>query len=253
MPPRITLEVAVTTPEEAVAAVSAGADRLELCSALEVGGVTPSQATFLLTRLSVAVPLFVLVRPRTGGFVTDQIDVGTIAADIGSFLAVPQTGDRKPADGVVFGAIESPDRIDPWCRRWAGQAAGRITFHRAFDFLSHLPAALEQLIDIGFKRVLTSGGAPTALEGADVIAGLVRQAAGRIEILPGGGVTPENVVELVRRTGCTQVHGSFRSPVHDPTLAGNPALAVGMGGGMALDPAKVAAARAALDRYSAGG
>lgn len=250
MPPRITLEVAVTCVAEATAAKYAGADRLELCSALDVGGVTPSFGLCSHVLDWVRCPVVVLVRPQSGGFVYLHEEMEVMRTDVERCLVY---GASAVAVGVVRSERGRTALHHDYCRELADLSGGRAVFHRAFDFLSHLPSALEQLIDLGFQRVLTSGGAPTALDGADVIAGLIEQAAGRIEILPGGGVTPENVVELVRRTGCTQVHGSFRSPVHDPTLAGNPALAAGMGGGMSLDPTKVAAARAALDRYSVGG
>ncbi|MBX9626286.1 MAG: hypothetical protein K2X82_20980 [Gemmataceae bacterium] len=244
---RITLEVAVTTPDEAVAAVAAGADRLELCSALEVGGLTPSPGAFLTCRDAVAAPICVLLRPRVGGFAYPEDEFDVLASDAELFMS-------EGADAVVVGGLTPAGRIDRvLCRRLVDAADGdAVVFHRAFDFLPDPLAALEELIELGFQRVLTSGGAPTALEGADVIAKLIQRAAGRIEVLPGGGVTPENIEELVRRTGCDQVHGSFRSPVTDPTLASNPALAAGMGGGMALDPAKVAATRAVLDRLAAG-
>lgn len=246
MPPRITLEVAVTTPDEAVAAVAAGADRLELCSALEVGGLTPSPGTFDAVRDLVEVPVWVLLRPRPGGFVYLEVEFEVIRMDLDSF-------EDAGADGFVVGLLAGPHRLDPdRCSRQVVESEGKVAFHRAFDFLPNPFAALEELIDLGFERVLTSGGAPTALEGAEVIAKLIEQAAGRIQVLPGGGITPENVEELVRCTGCDQVHGSFRSPVTDPTLAANPALAAGMGGGLALDPAKVAATRAVLDRLAAG-
>jgi copper homeostasis protein len=244
---RIILEVAVTTPDEAAAAVAAGADRLELCSALEVGGVTPWVELDGIGWVDEEFPAYLLLRPRPGGFVYTPQEWLAVRSQAEVYLQ----GDR--VGGVVSGVLAKPGMIHRGrCRELVKLANGRAVFHRAFDFLPDPFAALEELIDLGFERVLTSGGAPTALEGAEVIAKLIKQAAGRIEILPGGGVTPENVEELVRRTGCDQVHGSFRSPVHDPTLAANPALAAGMGGGMALDPAKVAATRAVLDRLAAG-
>ncbi|MBX9584793.1 MAG: hypothetical protein K2X87_31200 [Gemmataceae bacterium] len=249
MPRRITLEVAVTTPDEAVAAVAAGADRLELCAALEVGGVTPSVGLDFQVRQAVGCPVVILIRPRPGGFVYSAGEIEAMREEV----LIWQDREREPVKFVlgVLGWGDGRPVLDrDRCRELAQTAEWRVAFHRAFDFLPDLPAALEDLIDLGFKRVLTSGGKPTALEGADVIAKLIERARGRIEILPGGGITPENVEELVRRTGCDQVHGSFRSPVTDPTLAANPALAAGMGGGTALDPARVAATRAVLDRLA---
>lgn len=200
----ILLEVAVTTAEEAKRAAAAGADRLELCSALEVGGVTPSSATFLDVREAVAIPVWVLIRPRPGGFHYSDSEFATLKRDVKCFLS-------RGADGIVCGVLTAEHSIDRERNaELVAIAKGRAAFHRAFDLVPNRLAALEQLIDLGFCRVLTSGGAATALEGADEIANLIRAARGRIEVFPGGGIDPSNVRELVRRTGCTQVHGSFR-------------------------------------------
>jgi copper homeostasis protein len=238
---RVSLEIAVTTADEAVLAVAAGADRLELGAALEVGGVTPSPGTFLAVRGAVGVPVYVLLRPRPGGFVYTDAEFRTVLRDADWFRA-------NGADGVVFGALTEAGGVHrEQCRVVVGRAGGRCVFHRAFDFLPDPAAALEEVIGLGFERVLTSGGVATAVEGAAVIAALVRQAGGRIGILPGGGVRPGNVPGLVRTTGCDQVHASARGSVTEPSLAGNPALAEQMGGGMRTDAAVVAGLRAALD------
>lgn len=213
----------VTTADQAVAAVAAGADRLELCSALEVGGVTPSLATFLDVRTEVSVPVVVLVRPRSGGFVYTPREFATLCRDAEWFLA-------GGAAAVVCGALDDAGRLHPQqCRELVRLAGSKAVLHRAFDSLTDQTAGLEEAIDLGFARVLTSGGARTAPDGTDAIRTLVQSAAGRIEILPGGGIGPENVAGLVRATGCEQVHGSFR----------------------AADPATVAAVRAGLDRLTA--
>ena len=135
-------------------------------------------------------------------------------------------------DGIVSGVLDIHGRIDLASNLdLVHDAQGKCVFHRAFDFMHASVADLEQLIQIGFERVLTSGGALTARQGATRIAELIRHARGRIEILPGGGINPENVAELIRATGCTQVHGSFRSAVTDRTLNANPDLAAQMGPG----------------------
>jgi copper homeostasis protein len=108
-------------------------------------------------------------------------------------------------------------------------AWGRVAFHRAFDFAADTSAALEQLVQLGFARILTSGGQSTALDGATSIADLIGRAAGRIEILPGGGIKPENVARVVRATGCSQVHAAARSARIDRSLLRSPDLATAMG------------------------
>jgi len=202
----VLLEVAVTTVDDAIRAAEAGADRLELCSVLEVGGVTPSPETFLGVRAAVAIPVWVLVRPRPGGFHYSPGKFSTLRRDAEWFLS-------QGAGGIVVGALTGDNRIDfDRCAELARNASGRAAFHRAFDCIADRLTALDELIELGFRRVLTSGGAATAIEGADGIAKLIEAARGRIEVLPGGGVSPANVEELIRRTGCTQVHGSFRTP-----------------------------------------
>jgi copper homeostasis protein len=241
-PQRITLEVCVTTADEAVSAVAAGANRLELCAALEVGGVTPSPATFLEVRSVVTVPVCVLLRPRPGGFAYSPREWATVRRDADWFLA-------HGADAIVGGALdESGDLHRDRCRDLVRAAGGRAVLHRAFDFLPDLALGLSAAIDLGFARVLTSGGAVTAPTGAGAIRGLWRQAAGRVELLPGGGISDANVAGLLAATGCDQVHGSFRStlPTSSHPLTGQ------MGVRTATDPLKVAAVRSVLDRVATG-
>lgn len=203
----IRIEVAVTSLDEARAAVDAGADRLELCSHLEVGGITPPRETYLAIRDSIAVPICVLVRPRPGDFVYSASEFDTLLRDAEWF--------HREGACLVSGVL-NPDRtVDR--ARCARIPRGSV-FHRAFDDVADLFAALEALIELEFRRILTSGGAATALEGADAIATLIRAARGRIDILSGGGITPDNASDLISRTGCTWIHGSFRcgKPSTDP-------------------------------------
>jgi copper homeostasis protein len=257
----VTLEVAVTTADEAQRAVAAGADRLELCSALELGGVTPSPGTFLEVRATVPVPVYVLLRPRPGGFVYSDAEFATIKRDAEWMLA-------NGADGIVCGVLTADGRIDrARCAELIAIASrdregavnpatpsrsrlARVVFHRAFDFLPDLPVALDELIGLGFERVLTSGGAATATDGQAIIAELVRRADRRIGILPGGGIRPDNVAELLRETGCDQVHASLRGPVQEPLLAANRVIGEQMGGRFTTDAELVREMRAVLDRYT---
>ncbi len=237
---RILLEVAVTSADEARVAADAGADRLELCSALELGGVTPSPGTFLAVREAVAIPVYVLLRPRAGGFVYTSREWESLKRDAEWFAS-------HGADGLVFGALTSEGCVDDSrCAELLAMSQGKAVFHRAFDFVVNRLAALEVLIDLGFERVLTSGGAATALEGKAEIASRVHAARGRIEILPGSGIRPHNVEELLRETECTQVHASLRSTIE----ATGSALAQQMGLHSTTDALLVRGMRAALDRVS---
>lgn len=243
---KITLEIAVSTPEEALAAVKAGADRLELSSGLELGGLTPSMGLFTRVRSLVTVPVYVLLRPRPGGFDYSGNEIEVVLHDAQEFLAAG-------ADGMVFGAIGEDGRIPiESCQRVVERTRGRIVFHRAFDFTPNLFQALDQLISLGFERVLTSGARPSAVEGTHTIAEMIARAGGRIEVLPGGGIRAENVAELVRMTGCTQVHASASSREVDSSLLTNLALATAMGADILgrrtkTSAMQVADLRAALD------
>jgi copper homeostasis protein CutC len=246
---RITLEIAVSTPDEAVLAAAGGADRLELCSGLEVGGLTPSLGTFQLVREAVEIPVHVLLRPRPGGFCYSDRELDTMTRDAESFMAAGSAG-------LVFGILTSDGTIDRnRCKTLIAIAGGRAVFHRAFDFLPDPLVALHELIDLGFARVLTSGGAATAELGIPRLVELVQHADWKIEILPAGNIRPGNVARIVTETHCTQVHSSARSLVADSMLAKSPDLTAGIGADatgsrFTTDIHLVAAMRAELDRLT---
>ena len=207
---RVLLEVAVDSFEAALAAADAGADRLELCSQLSVGGLTPSVELFRRVRDAVSIPIVVMIRPRGGHFVFD----GRESAEIGRSMA---TFRRWNSDGFVFGALTEAGAIDrAACAKFIRRCAEiPAIFHRAWDERPRSAADLELLIELGFRRLLTSGGARAAFEGVSVVRESIEQAAGRIEILPGAGIAPGNVEDIVRRTGCTQVHGTFKNSARE--------------------------------------
>jgi copper homeostasis protein len=244
-PKRYTLEIAVTTPDEAVLAEENGADRIELSSGLEVGGLTPSLGLFRAVRARVGVPVYVLLRPRAGGFVYTVEEFDLMRVDAEAFLAAG-------ADGIVFGALTPGGHIDRHrCATLVDDASGRAVFHRAFDFIRKPLPALDRLIELGFERVLTSGGARTAEIGATRIAELVKHAAGReIRVLPAGKITPETVADLIRETGCDQVHAAVRVNAPDPVLGRNTGLALGLGGQTEMSAALVRGLREQLDRLA---
>jgi len=201
MPAPVLVEACVDSIESALAAAAGGAHRIELCANLVEGGTTPSAGTLATCRLRLRIPIFVLVRPRGGDFLYSAAELGVMLEDI---RRVKDAG----AHGVVVGVLRADGTIDAERTRQLIAAARplAVTFHRAFDVSRDAGEALETLIGLGVERVLTSGQAAAAPQGADAIARLVRRAAGRIGVLPGGGITPENVEALVRSTGVAEVH-----------------------------------------------
>jgi copper homeostasis protein len=197
------LEIAAASIASALAAQEGGADRIELCANLREGGTTPSYGTLIEARRRLRIPIHVLIRPRGGDFLYNDAEAETMLRDI---EACVQAG----ADGIVIGALDADADIDiALCGRMiAAAGALDVTFHRAFDAAREREAALETIVTLGCKRVLTSGGAANAPQGADALARLVWQAAGRIAIMAGGGVNADNVRELVTRTGVTECHSS---------------------------------------------
>lgn len=243
-PTRYALEIAVCSPDEASLAVSCGADRIELSSGLEVGGLTPSLGLFRHTRDLVDKPVYVLIRPRSGGFAYTAREFDAMQADVDALMAAG-------ADGIVFGILTPDGRIDrARCRALVDAAGGKAVFHRAFDFLPDPLAALDELIELGFERVLTSGGASTAEAGTTRLTALVQHAGWQIEVLPAGKVLPENAVDLIRATRCDQVHAAVRVKAPEPTLSGNARLAPGLGGGTETSSVLVSGLRRALDRFA---
>ena len=185
-------------------AVEAGAGRIELCEELEVGGITPSPAR-IRSALAAAgsVPVNVLIRPRGGDFVYS-------AAEVGRMLSSVRACKSAGVHGVVIGALKADGSVDVETVSKLVREAGSldITFHRAFDESADLKKALEDIIRLGIKRVLTSGGCPTAYEGRFVLRELVLQSAGRISIMPGCGVRASNIDEIASVTGAKEFHGS---------------------------------------------
>lgn len=197
----ILVEAAVETLESALAAERAGADRIELCVNLDDGGTTPSTGLTAAVIDGTQLPIFVLIRPRAGDFVYADDEIDLMTRDVA-------TAGIIGAAGIVTGALTSDRSVDvEQTRALVKAAAGLpVTFHRAFDSTTNKPDALEQLIDLGVTRVLTSGGAPTALEGAEVIAALVNQARDRITVVAGGGIREHNVSDVIARAGVREVH-----------------------------------------------
>jgi copper homeostasis protein len=200
----ILVDAAVETLDSALAAEHAGADRIELCANLDEGGTTPSQALIASVAERSKLRVFVMVRPRAGDFVYSDDDFAVMVRDIELFGAMSIAG-------IVTGVLTAEAQVDVERTRILIHAAGGlpVTFHRAIDSTASIAAALEDAIEAGVSRVLTSGGAATALEGADVIAALVNQARKRISIVAGGGIRGHNAREVIARTGVREVHARF--------------------------------------------
>ena len=204
------IEAAVESIGGVLAADAEGVDRIELCGLLHDGAVTPSIGLITRALVMVKTPIHVFIRPRVGDFVYGRDDVVVMQADI-------EAAKRAGAPGVVFGALTKDARIDRALMSELIAAARPMTagFHRAFDQLADQAAGLETLIALGVAVVLTSGGPARALDGADQLRRLVDLAAGRIDILAGGGITPDNVAELLDRSGVHQVHGKAFAGLRD--------------------------------------
>jgi len=200
------VEAAVETIEEALAAKRAGADRIELCANLGVGGTTPSAGLIASVVQQVGHPVFVMIRPRGGDFVyaADELDAMLEDIDRARPLGIA---------GIVTGALRSDGSIDVESMRLLmSPAAGLpVTFHRAFDVVANRTEALEHVIDLGASRVLTSGGAATALDGAVAIAMLVDQAGERVSIMAGGKIREQNARDVIARTGVREVHARLEN------------------------------------------
>jgi copper homeostasis protein len=243
----VLVEICVASVDDAVAAVAAGADRLETNCALALGGLTPSAGLFAGVRRSVSVPLIAMVRPRSGGFCYSDTDFEVMERDAEALVAAG-------ADGLAFGVLSADGKVDrDRCGKLRTICGSReAVFHRAFDVTPDPYAALDELIKLGFTRVLTSGQADSALAGSELIAEMVGRGKGRIQVLPGGGISPATVAEVVARTGCNQVHASLRAVACDPSVAGRPLVRYSSPGGPPevqfdrTDPSAVAALRSAL-------
>jgi len=201
------LEVSLDDIAGAFLAEELGADRIELCAGLIEGGTTPSLGTVATVLGGVErIGVRVLVRQRGGDFVYTADELDAMCADIEAIRALPIPSGVEL--GFVIGALLPSGEIDTAATTRLVEACGPAptVFHKAFDQVQDQSAALEILIGLGVGGVLTSGGAPRAIDAAEALSALVRQAAGRIVILAGGGVRPENVAELVASTGVTEVH-----------------------------------------------
>ena len=210
----ILLEVCVEDAEGLAAAVAGGADRIELCSALCLGGLTPSAGLMALAA-AVPVPVYAMIRPRAGDFVYSDTELDIMARDIES---VRSSG----LAGIVFGAAREDGRLDEKALSRLMDVSHSLgtTLHRVFDLVPEPAEAIDTAIALGFERILTSGGARNAIEGIASLENAVATAAGRISIMPGGGISYRTVADLVPRLPIREIHAScsVAEPVSDERL-----------------------------------
>lgn len=221
---RILLEVCCGSADDVIQAYRAGADRAELNCDLFHGGLTPSLGELVVAKRETGMKLIAMVRPREGGFCYTQAEFATAVEDAKLLLA-------HGADGLAFGFLHEDGTLDRGrtqvLAELAREAGREAVFHRAIDVVPDWREALDALIELGVTRVLTSGQEPDVPQGADTIREMIAYAAGRIEILPGGGVKARNMERVIRETGCTQLHLSGHRQAVDPSAANSRAIHYG--------------------------
>jgi copper homeostasis protein len=195
------LEICCGSLEDALEAEAGGADRVELCSSLFVGGLTPSFGTIVEAKRRLRIPAIIMIRPRGGGFCYTEPEFAAMVADAEAAVA-------QGVGGLVFGVLTPDGAIDRGRTQQLREIAGSrdAVFHRAFDVTPDPFRALDELVDLGITRILTSGQQDTVPEGLDLIARLAEYAGDRIQVMPGGGIKPFNFDDVVARSGCGQIH-----------------------------------------------
>ena len=220
------VEVCANGVESCIAAQEGGADRVELCAGIPEGGTTPSYGEIKVARRVLSTTrLHVIIRPRGGDFLYTDLEVERMAEDIALCRDLG-------VDGVVFGCLKADGSIDMEKNRYLMECSQgmSVTMHRAFDRAANPEQALEDAIALGFDRILTSGQHPKAIQGADLLTRLNRQAAGRIILMAGSGVTEQNIRQLHEETGLREFHFSAREPQPSGMQYVNPNLYMGRPG-----------------------
>lgn len=209
----ITIEVCCASYEDVAIAEKAGAHRVELNSAMFLGGLTPSYGEVKLTKQNTKIPVMAMIRPRAAGFCYSDTEYEVMLEDSKEFI-------KLGVEGLVFGFLTAEGKIDEGRTKRLVEICGDrdAVFHRAFDVTPNPLEALEALISCGVKRILTSGGAPNAPDGAAMLKRLLETADGRIEILPGGGVRAHNAKLLIEKTGVNQLHFSAMEKRAEPSV-----------------------------------
>jgi copper homeostasis protein len=205
----INMEVCANSVASALAAAEGGAIRVELCDNLLEGGTTPSYAQIWHAKEMLSIPVFPIIRPRGGDFLYSDLEFEIMKTEIKMCRSLH-------CEGVVFGILTADGHIDmARCEELIDLAGPMsVTFHRAFDRSCDLKKSLEDIIYLGCSRLLTSGGAATAYEGIETITALNKQASGRIIIMPGAGISVENIEKVIQHTGVREFHSTAKRPVN---------------------------------------
>lgn len=245
----MTVEIVVYNIASALKAQEGGADRVELCDNPGEGGTTPSFGTVEVVRANLGIDVYVMIRPRGGDFCYSSYEFHAMKRDI-------YQAQKLSVDGIVLGILNPDGTIDKKrCKELIDKARPlKVTCHRAFDMTRDPFQALEDCIEVGFDRILTSGGQMQAVQGAALIGELIKRANGRISIMPGSGVNENTVEEIVAKTGTTEIHFSAAATTDSLMQYRNPAIA-GMGSDegsefklKTVDPERIKAIRALAEK-----
>ena len=210
------MEVCANSVRSALEAQKGGAFRVELCDNLPEGGTTPSYAQIAMARRLLSIQVYPIIRPRGGDFLYDDLEFELMKEDI-------EICKSLKCDGVVIGLLNADGTIDKKRSKILVDLAAplKVTFHRAFDMCKDMDTALEDVIEIGCERILTSGGANSANQGIKKIAALIKQANGRISVMPGAGINTKNIKEIIEKTGAVEFHASAKNKVSSRMLYRN--------------------------------
>jgi len=208
---KITLEICLESIDSVIASERGGAQRVELCANLLEGGTTPSAGTLRAARERSSIAINVMVRPRGGDFLYTETEFASMQHDV-------RMAKDLGADGIVLGLLRADGTVDVDRTRQLVELAAPlpVTFHRAIDVSRDLLEALEAVVSTGAARVLTSGGQPSVADGAPMVAKMVEAAGDRIIVMPGCGITPDNVLSILETTGASEVHIALDEQVQSP-------------------------------------
>lgn len=221
---RVRLEVCCGSADDVIQAHKAGADRVELNSDLFHGGLTPTLGTLLVAKRETGMPVMAMVRPRAGGFCYTGAEFTAAVEDAKLLLA-------HGADGIVFGFLHEDGTLDRertgMLAELARSAGKEAVFHRAIDVVPDWREAIDVLAEVGVTRILTSGQEPDVSLGTQTVREMIQYAAGRVQILPGAGITARNMERVIAETGCSQIHLAAHRPEYDTSVRNNRAIFYG--------------------------
>jgi len=231
------LELCVGGIDDVLLAQKNNVPRIELNSAIALGGLTPSLALLLQARKAYSGKIIAMVRPREGDFCYSHAEIQTMLLDAELLV-------QHGADGIAIGFLTASGSVDAHtCLLLRKRLPNtHLVFHRAFDVAACLTTALSQIIELGFQTILTSGGCQTALAGAPVLQSLNQQAAGKIQILPAGGIRATNVASVLQLTGCPEIHAAVREIIEPPPAPHHRSLHFGIPGQSSLSSSRTSAA-----------